>query len=129
MSYIPKYILKRMIPADAVKAVAGGAELSIVNVISPISVDEVPENVLDYLEIKLDGKALAKAEMAKIKLTIGTKTYNMQNAKEFQGQTVAVGAAIKIFAPLAVKKGETHTIDVTIKTNNPISINVERVVA
>jgi hypothetical protein len=129
MSYIPKYILKRMIPQDAVKAVKGGIEMTIVNVISPISIDEMPENVLDYIGAKIDSAELSKDVLKGIKLSTAEKTFSLANIKELVGVTVPVGATIKIFLPATnLKKGETHTIDVTIKTNNPINIAAERTI-
>jgi hypothetical protein len=126
MSYIPKYILKRMIPNDAVKEVAGGIEISIVNVISPISIDEIPDNLLEYLELEADGTKMDNDLKKKIKITYNDKAYSIENAKELVGLTIPVGAALKIFAPAPFKKGEKHKVCVTIKTNNPMTIEVER---
>lgn len=118
-----------MIPQDAVKAVDGGIELTIVNVISPISIDEIPDNVLDYLGAKIDGTEVSKDVLKGLKLSSGDKTFSLANVKEMVGITVPVGATIKIFLPLTtIKKGETHNIEVTIKTNNPINIAAERTV-
>jgi hypothetical protein len=48
MSYIPKYILKRMLPADCVKSIEDGIEITFLNVLSPITIEQIPNNVLDY---------------------------------------------------------------------------------
>jgi hypothetical protein len=126
MSYIPKYILKRMIPKDAVKAVPGGVEITAVNVISPISIDEIPDNLLDYLEVEVDGTALSMDKKKELKVILDDKEYNPANAKELMGHTIAVGSTIKIFAPIVLEKGTTHKVNVLIKTNNPINVEVER---
>jgi hypothetical protein len=126
MSYIPKYILKRMIPKDAVKAVAGGVEITAVNVISPISVDEVPDDVINYLEVEMDGVKISENQKKGLKIFVAEKEYNLANAKDLVGQTIPVGATIKIFAPVVLEKGSTHKVNVVIKTNNPINIEVER---
>lgn len=71
MSYIPKYILKRMFAKDAVKKVAGGLEITMTSVISPFSVDELPEDAENYIEALIDGKPIKKEKMKKpMKMTI-----------------------------------------------------------
>jgi hypothetical protein len=127
MSYIPKYILKRMLPADCCKAVAGGVEITMVNVISPISIDEVPDNVLDYVDVKVDGKALDTATKSKVAIEFEGQKYTLGNAKAVAGKTIPVGGTLKVFAPVSgLKKGETHKVEVIIKLDNPIQIEVER---
>ena len=129
MSYIPKYILKRMFPNDAFKAVEGGIEMTAVNVISPISIDEMPDDVLNYVELLIDGQALSKDIMAKTKITVENKTYTIENAKEFVGQTIPVGGTIKVFCPVTnIKAGEEHEMKLTIKLDNPFQIEVKRTV-
>jgi hypothetical protein len=126
MSYIPKYILKRMIPKDAVKAVDGGIEISAINVISPIGIDEIPDNITDYLEVEVDGVKVSDAQKKAIKVILNEKAYTIDNAKNLVGMTIAVGESIKIFAPVVLEKGSTHKVNVIIKTNNPINVEVER---
>jgi len=115
-----------MIPKDAVKAVAGGVEITAVNVISPISVDEVPDDVINYLEVEMDGVKISENQKKGLKIFVAEKEYNLANAKDLVGQTIPVGATIKIFAPVVLEKGSTHKVNVVIKTNNPINIEVER---
>lgn len=136
MSYIPKYILKRMIPVDALKAVDGGAELTFINVISPLTLDEIPadvtEKIDEYVEITVDGTPLTKAEMEKISIRavaegLPEKSFTLANAKEIEGFTIPVGGKLFITVPSdKIKKGQTHEISVLIRTDNPFSFKVER---
>jgi len=130
MSYIPKYILKRMFPNDCCKSVEnGGVEISMVNVISPISIDEVPDNVLDYIEVKIDGNEVSKDKIAKAKILFEDEEYNLANAKNALGKTIPVGGTLKIIVPdLGLNAGEEHEFEITIKTNNPINIKVARTI-
>jgi hypothetical protein len=128
MSYIPKYILKRMLPKDCVKAVDGGAEINLVNVISPISIDELPENVIDYLEVKIDGVAISDDQKKGIKLSFGGKTFEMASIGDLVGETIPVGEKAVLYCPCDVKAGEEREIDVTIKTDNPMNIKVKRII-
>ncbi|GAB4319906.1 MAG: hypothetical protein Kow0069_23590 [Promethearchaeota archaeon] len=131
MSYIPKYILKRMVPADAVKAVEGGVEITFVNVISPLTVDEIPGDPLDYLEVKLDGDPIPREQLAKIEIRVPDQDLNltMANMQDAVGKTLPVGGKLVIFFPTdQIKAGETHEVEVTIKSDNPINVKIERVV-
>ena len=129
MSYIPKYILKRMFAKDAVKKVEGGVTITLTNVISPLSVDEVPEDVENYIELSVDGNPIPedKKKQFKIILEDGTE-YNIDNAQEFAGQVIAVGSKVSVFAPLDVNVGEEHEFGVLIKTDNPFELTVKRTV-
>ena len=91
MSYIPKYIIKRLIPEDAVKIDGELLKIKMVNVISPISIDEVPDDVLNYLEVKVDDEVVldaSKTDMAAgMKLLWQDQEFTLDNIKEAQGQT------------------------------------------
>ncbi len=133
MSYIPKYILKRMIPMDACKEVEGGVEISIVNVISPLSIDDIPADLdpLEYLEVKIDGEAIPRDDLAKLKITSPDEgiTITMDNIQDALGKTVPVGGKLVIYFPTdKLKKGEEHEVDLTIKTDNPINVKITRTI-
>ena len=132
MSYIPKYILKRMFPKDAVKKVeGGGVEITMVNVISPLSVDEVPEDVENYIDGAIDGKAIDKAAMKeKLRFTVNDeKTFTYANAQEFAGYVIPVGGKIKIFLPVTdIEAGEEHEFEIKIATDNPFELSFKRTV-
>src|SRR6056297_252637 len=128
MSYIPKYILKRMIPKDAIKLDGDDVVINVTNVISPISIDEIPEDVLNYLEVKVDGDVVlsgAKPDLADgLKLIWEDKTFTLDNIQDAVGETLPVGGKMKIVFPNAIglASGEEHEVEVTIKTDNPINI-------
>lgn len=131
MSYIPKYILKRMIPQDAMKAAEGGVEITLTNVISPLSVDEIPAGIdpLEYLEVKMDGEEISAEELKGLKLTFEDTTIGIDNIEDALGKTIPVGGQLKIFFPTdKISAGEEHEVEVTIKTDNPINIKVSRTV-
>ncbi len=131
MSYIPKYIIKRLVPPDALKKVEGGVEIHIINVISPLSVDEIPQDIdpLEYLEVKLDGKELPREKLEQLVLTWGDQKFTFSTLNEMVGQTIAVGQKLSLFFPSDdIKKGEEHEIEVTVKLDNPINVKVTRTV-
>ena len=127
MSYVPKYVLKRMVAPDGLKAVEGGVQLTLVNVIMPIPLDQVPGEVLDFLTIKVNGKELTREEMAKIQIDWEGKKYTFMNIKD--ALTIPVGAQIKFFLPtLDVKVGQNVKIEILIPAVN-VNIEFERVVS
>jgi hypothetical protein len=131
MSYIPKYILKRMIPKEAVTIQGDDIVVSMTNVISPISIDEVPDKVLEYIVLKIDDKVIidaANPDLAKtLKLGWEDKVFTLNNFKDACGLTLPVGGKLTIgFKNPGLKKGETHDFEVTIKTDNPINIKFDR---
>lgn len=120
-----------MIPENAMKAVEGGVEVTIINVISPINIDDIPENIdpLEYLEVKIDGEIQPRDQLQRLVVTLGGRKYTWSNVLDARGETVPVGGELKIFFPTdKVKAGEEHEVDVTIKTDNPINIKVTRTV-
>jgi hypothetical protein len=129
MSYIPKYILKRMFPKDCVKEIEGGVEINMINVISPLSIDDgIPDDAENHIDFILDGNVIDAELKKKITFTIEDKTYTVANAKEFEGVVIPVGGSIKIFLPVDCKSGEEHEFDITIQTDNPFHIKVKRTV-
>jgi len=128
MSYIPKYILKRMLPEDCVKATADGFTITMTNVISPLTVEEIPPNAIDYLEFKLNDVEVSADVKKGIKITAGDKTVGINNLQDALGATIPVGGILAISVPQKVEKGQKYKFTVTIKANNPINIEVERTV-
>ncbi|MHA1819886.1 MAG: hypothetical protein ACTSU2_16090 [Promethearchaeota archaeon] len=127
MSYIPKYILKRMLPKDCIEATDDGFLIKMVNVISPITVEEIPDNVIDYLEVKIDDTPVSDEvkKGIKIKNDEGMEV-GIENMADAIGVTIPVGGHLTIFVPYKVEKGSKHKFDVLIKADNPINISVER---
>jgi hypothetical protein len=134
MSYIPKYILKRMIPADAVKAIDGGLQFNMVNVISPLSVEGIPESGIEqYVEFWIDGNKISDEQKLNTTLTIGEEsarqTYTLKEARKFDSVVVPVGGKMTIFFPgVNVKPGEEHEFELLVKTEHPFNLKVSRTV-
>lgn len=128
MSYIPKYILKRMLPADCVKSVGDGIEITFLNVLSPITIEQIPDNVLDYLELKIDGKEIGNDVKSKIKISMDNEIATIDNIKNYIGRTIPVGGKLGINVPLALEKGKEYDFEITIKTEHPFSIKAQRTV-
>ena len=124
-----------MIPKDAVKIDGDNVVIDATNVISPISIDEIPDDVLNYLEVQLDGEVVIsgeKTELAEgLKLMFDEKEFTLKNIQDAVGETLPVGGKLKIIFPnsLGLASGEEHTVEVVIKTDNPISIKVTRTIA
>lgn len=129
MSFIPKYILKRMFPDGCAKIVPNGVEITMVNVISPLGIDDgVPESAENHIDVVIDGKPLDTESKKKITLTLEGKTYSVSKAKEFQGVIIPVGGTVKVFLPVQLEAGKEHDFDITIKTDNPFHIKVAKIV-
>nr|MDO8108683.1 hypothetical protein [Candidatus Sigynarchaeota archaeon] len=115
MSYIPKYILKRMIPANAFFTVDkngdGKAEsigFYIVNVISPISIPaDIPKDPKELaklagvsdlnslITVTLDGIDL-KFDFKKLELLYEGKSVKMGNLADAAGVTLPVGGIVVV---------------------------------
>ena len=129
MSYIPKYILKRMVPKDAVKKVENGIEIHMVNVISPLSIDDgIPDDAENHVNFKVNGEDLSPELKKQITFTLeGGDSYSIENAKEFEGVVIPVGGKLVISAPVTnVEAGETHEFEVVIHTDNPFQVKIKR---
>jgi hypothetical protein len=133
--FVPKYVLKRLVPEDGLKIVGETVVLNVVNVITPIPFSQIPGEILDILEIKLDDEVVissTKRDLAK-KMTIkwNNQTYSIERIKDVGDGTLPVGDKFEISMPNAKKwkKGEKHSLELTIKIDSPISIKIERTVA
>ena len=119
MSYIPKYILKRMFPADCIKKVEGGIEITMVNVISPITAKDLPDDVSDFIVAKIDGNQIPADIIRGLVVTTNGNKYDASNLKELNGQTLPIGGSLTFFVPYEdVQSGEEHEIDLDIKETN-----------
>jgi hypothetical protein len=128
MSYVPKYILKRMLPPDCIKSVSGGIEITFLNVLSPISIEQIPDNALDYLEFKIDGKEVKGDVKSKIKITMDKEVATISNMKNYIGRTIPVGGKLGINIPQPLEKGKEYDFEIIIKTEHPFNVKVQRVV-
>lgn len=125
MSYIPKYILKRMVPQDAVKATDEGFEIHVTNVISPLSVDEIPADLdlSSVLSFKVDGEELP---VDKFELQHEDTVVSIQDPSSALGVTIPVGGVIIIRYKGGKMEAGEHEWEVNINIDNPISIKLTR---
>ena len=121
MSFIPKYIIRRLFPKDCVKLVEGGVEITFINILSPMKIEEVPDDFFAQYTITIDGESVPKDMMEQVKITINEKVYTKDNVNDLAGEIVPVGGVIKIFAPFTeiagkkAEKGNEHEFFMHIK--------------
>jgi hypothetical protein len=126
MSYMPKYILKRIFPSDCIKLKDNGVEFTFNNVLAPMQIEKIPEGeaYLARYSIKVDGVNIPMEIMKKAKVTVNGKTYASTNIKALEGQVIPAGGKIVIFAPVTefagkkLKKGEEHEFFISIKAGD-----------
>ncbi|MFX0098838.1 MAG: hypothetical protein ACFFCS_04595 [Candidatus Hodarchaeota archaeon] len=126
MSYIPKYILKRMIPKDAVSNTDYGWVVKLTNVISPLSVDEIPDNVASLFTISVDDNELDVNNLA---LAYEDKEVTMENPSAALGVTVPVGGVIEIRYKGDKLSAGKHSFKLEIQASGGMGIEFEREVA
>ena len=132
MSHIPKYILKRLIPTNAVKLEDDKLSVDAVNIISPIPISELPGSPRDVLTIELDGKTVfspEKQELAdEVSIEIEGEKYNIDNIKQACGGTIPIGMKIHCEMPniFGFAAGEKHKMKVNIEIDSPMEIEMER---
>lgn len=149
MSYIPKYILKRMFPKDkSLKVVKKDGKsfimIQMVNVLQPLSVpDKIDIGDFDvnsapnYLDLKINGKDLkVTVENVKKYVTIWAqgKGFNYEDIlvhNKAAGITIAVGGKISLLIDMAypgvkdlVPGPGEYEVSVNVKLDNPISLTV-----
>jgi hypothetical protein len=125
----PKYIVKRMIPNEAIRVTPNGMEISIINVFSPGKIDEIPENDIEkQFEIRIDGIALTEQEKSQIYIEIEGKKGLLSKLKQLEGLTFSIGSIIKITIPKIVVKSTQHDFSFQFNTNRPIEIQFQRTV-
>ncbi len=125
MSAIPKYILKRMIPEDAVKNTDFGWSIAITNVISPLSITEAPENATDLFKITVDGCLI---DNDRFSVAYGGKEATVKDPKAAVGVTVPVGGVIEVRCKGEKLSPGKHDFKMEILARNDMSIEFERVV-
>lgn len=132
MSYIPKYILKRLVPSDSVKKVGDVLNITFVNVLSPINVsEEFPEDLSGKIKVSIDGKPISEEIIFKTELDIEGKTYKVTDLKTLKGTTIPLGSKILIRVPdkeKMVETGKTYKFSIWIYESGNLSFDIERTV-
>jgi hypothetical protein len=125
MSTLPNYTLKRMIPADAVKNTDYGWAISIINVISPVHVDAIPDNFYELFSVTVDGMPLDKNSLS---LYFDGKEATVEAPHDAVGVTVPVGGHIEFRYKGENLEPGKHVFRLEITANPDVSIEFERTV-
>lgn len=125
MSAIPKYILKRMIPDDAVKNTNFGWSISITNVISPLSITKAPENVTDLFKITVDERLV---DNEKFSLVYDGKEATVQDPTAAEGVTVPIGGVIELRCKGEKLPPGKHAFKMEILARKDLVVDFDRVV-
>lgn len=129
MSYIPKYILKRMIPMDGIKVIGDYLEVKFVNTISPVQIKTLPANYLELFKLSVDGKSLDQSIIKQMVFSAEGKEISMANPFAANNFLIPLGMILKIKLPNpGLKKGEEHIIDVKIAEYTKLSFSVTRTI-
>lgn len=129
MSYVPKYILKRMVPNDAIKLNGEKIEVKFINVLSPIQIKTLPPNYLDLIHLSVDGKPLDKEILKKVVFEADGKEISLENPFAANNFLITLGMVLTIKIPnIGLKKGETHTFGVKIAEYQKLTFDFERTI-
>ena len=134
MTYVPKYVLKRLIPPDSVKLEGAVLKVKVVNILMPLPLSEIPGNFLDILSVKLDGEVVLNRTMPdlynKASIIHNNTTYALKDIKTINGGVMPVGDEFTIVFPnfRNFKVGETHKIEFNIDIASGVSIEFERTI-
>jgi hypothetical protein len=129
MSFIPKYVLKRVFPVDSVKLIDDNLEVTFINILSPVQIKTLPPNCADYMEIKVDGNPLDKSILEQMVFRFDEKEILLSDPSAANNLLVPEGTIIKITIPNpGVQQGETHKIDIKIADYQKFRFSIERVI-
>ncbi|GAB4326586.1 MAG: hypothetical protein Kow0069_33180 [Promethearchaeota archaeon] len=128
MSYVPRYILKRMVKEDAIKKVEGGGSLTLINMIMPLSADLAPSgNPLDYVQVKINDEMLNKEEMEAIEIHHKGGVYTFATLRD--ADVIAVGDEVTFVLKSdkwdALNVGDEVTIEIMVPEAN-VNLKVTR---
>jgi hypothetical protein len=121
MTTFPKYMIKRLIPEDAVKLVGSEIQVTIVNVLATIPFEKMPADFLKSIVLKVDNELVVSADkpdlISKTKLTVRSKSYPLDKIKGVEIGDLPPGESMIIVMPNIknFKKGETHSFEATLQ--------------
>ena len=110
-------MLKRLVPNDAAKIVPNGVEISVINVITPLPVSEIPQDPVTFLTIELGGVALTTEEKQSIMVTVDNESLPLARLREYS--TIAVGAKMVFnFPTTKFKVGDEISVRIQVPLVN-----------
>ncbi len=110
MSYIPKYIVKRLIPEDAVKKTADGISISIVNIVSAIPAGQIPGDPVEFINIKVNGIEITPEEKQNVGLLVEDAQYTLPTLRD--AGDIPIGAKCTFTFPSdQYQVGDEITVD------------------
>ncbi|MHA1733152.1 MAG: hypothetical protein ACTSU5_14490 [Promethearchaeota archaeon] len=147
MSYIPKYILKRIFPPDGLANLdttgdgkVDSLRITYLNLISPIEIPdmdleaEIKNSGVDLndfstiAKIKIDGKDIPiKAE--NISIWFEGEEYTLSNIQKAAGKTVPIGGKLTVvykYGDIPVLEPGDHEFDVTTVTEGGMNFKIVR---
>jgi hypothetical protein len=131
-NYVPKYIIKRLVPASGVKKIEDILEIKFVNILSPITVsEEFPDDLSGKIKVSIDGKELSEDQIFKTELDIEGKTYKIPELKTLKGKIIPLGAEVFIRVPdpvQMIQSGNTYNFSVWIEETPNLSLDIKRTV-
>ena len=126
MSYIPKYIVKRLVPEDAIKKTEDGISISIVNIVSAIPAGQIPGDPVEFINIKVNGTELTAEEKQNVALVIDDVPYTLPTLRD--AGDIPIGAKCTFSFPTAqYNVGEEITIDFEVPIVNVV-VNFTRTI-
>jgi hypothetical protein len=132
MSYLPKYILKRLIPKNAVKLDDNMLKVELTNIVSPVPIGELPGSLRDILTIILDDEVVfspTKQElMDDVRILVDGEEFTIDNIKESGGGVIMLGAKLTFMVPnkFGFAIGETHKMKITADIDPRIELEFKR---
>ena len=99
-----------------------GISIKVINTIAPVAVDEIPPNIVDKIEIKIDGKPI---QLDKLKIMMREKQFSFVELQHLLSRPICLGDSIIITYPDAIIQPGIHTVDFTINVADPIIISAE----
>ncbi len=124
MKKIPETLLRQLIPKDGCKITENGFKIKAVNVFSPIAVDELPENLLDLLEVHIDGDSI---DLQAVDLQIHGERFPIAEYERALKKPIEVNQSVEfIYTGGSISPG-THQVEFLLKNQkiSPISIALE----
>jgi hypothetical protein len=111
-----------MIPADSMKKVEGGVEMTVLNLITTIPADQIPGDPIDIIDIKVNGKELSAEEKKNIKITLdGDKEIQFSNLRD--AGSVPVNTKMVFFLPSDdINAGDEVTVEINVEM---VAVNIE----